>query len=96
MTRYRMTAKGEIPFTAEEDALWEAELVAAAEGKEDKLAERVRKRRDALLEATDWVVTRAKELGQPVPLDVYNYRGDLRQLPEQEGFPHNVTWPEEV
>ena len=46
--------------------------------------------------ATDWVVLRAKELGQPVPLDVYTYRGDLRQLPEQAGFPATITWPEEI
>ena len=70
-----------------------AEEVTAAT---EVIAANVREQRNKKLEDTDWVVLRAKELGQPVPLDVYNYRGDLRQLPEQEGFPHNVTWPEEV
>ena len=58
-----------------------------------KLAAAVRVTRDSLLADTDWVVTRAKELGQPVPDEVYTYRGDLRQLPEQAGFPSEITWP---
>ncbi|MCP4929174.1 MAG: hypothetical protein GY918_08990, partial [Gammaproteobacteria bacterium] len=36
---------------------------------------------------------RARELGQPVPEAWYDYRGDLRQVPEQEGFPHTISWP---
>tara|TARA_R110000803_G_scaffold174981_2_gene237543 strand:- start:209 stop:559 length:351 start_codon:yes stop_codon:yes gene_type:complete len=59
-----------------------------------ELAANAREKRDKLLAATDWVVLRAKELGQPVPLDVYTYRGDLRQIPEQVGFPETITWPE--
>ena len=74
---------------ADNEAAYVASLDATA-------AANIREQRNKKLEDTDWVVLRAKELGQPVPLDVYNYRGDLRQLPEQEGFPHNVTWPEEV
>jgi len=58
------------------------------------VAANVRDKRDALLLSTDWVVIRAKELGQDVPLAVYNYRGDLRQVPDQAGFPHTIIWPE--
>ena len=53
----------------------------------------VRAERNKLLAATDWVVLRAKELGQAVPIDYYEYRGDLRQVPEQAGFPDTITWP---
>jgi len=53
----------------------------------------VRAKRDTLLSECDWVVTRAKELGQDVPIEWYNYRGDLRQIPEQSGFPNSVTFP---
>ena len=60
------------------------------------LAANAREERDKLLAATDWVVLRAKELGQAVPLDVFEYRGDLRQLPEQVGFPETITWPTEI
>jgi hypothetical protein len=59
----------------------------------DVLAANAREKRDALLAATDWVVLRAKELGQPVPLAVFEYRGDLRQVPEKVGFPSEITWP---
>ena len=59
----------------------------------DKAAETVRKQRDDLLTECDWVAIKARELGQPIPQDWYDYRGDLRQIPEQEGFPHNITWP---
>jgi len=61
-----------------------------------KIAANVREKRNALLAKTDWVVTRAKELGQDVPLAIYNYRGDLRQIPDQAGFPHTIIWPTEV
>jgi len=58
------------------------------------VAANVREQRNKLIAATDWVVLRAKELGQAVPLDYYEYRGDLRQVPEQAGFPHTITWPD--
>lgn len=73
---------------AEHEAAYQATLDAEA-------AASVRAQRDALLAKSDWVTVRAKELGQDVPLAWYNYRGDLRQIPEQDGFPHNVTFPEE-
>jgi hypothetical protein len=60
------------------------------------LAANAREKRDLLLAKTDWVVLRAKELGQAVPLNVFEYRGDLRQLPEQVGFPETITWPTEI
>ena len=78
--------------TAEDLASDAAQAQAAIES----LASEARTERNRLLAATDWVVLRAKELGQPVPLDVYTYRGDLRQLPEQAGFPATITWPEEI
>lgn len=71
---------------AEQEARHQEEL-------DRKVAENVRSQRDRLLAETDWVAIRARELGQPVPDDWYTYRGDLRQIPEQDGFPHNVTWP---
>lgn len=53
----------------------------------------VRAERDILLSECDWVVVRARELGQDVPIEWYNYRGDLRQIPEQSGFPNDIAWP---
>ena len=68
----------------------EAAYTAAVDA---KAAESVRKERDRLLSECDWVAIRARELGQPVPEAWYDYRGDLRQVPEQEGFPHTISWP---
>ena len=78
----------ELGTKAEQEAAYQAGLDAEA-------AAAVRIQRDKLLSESDWVTIRAKELGQDVPLDWYNYRGDLRQVPEQAGFPHNITWPEQ-
>lgn len=61
----------------------------------------VRKKRDALLAASDWVVTKAVEqnavdgLGIQVPMVWIDYRQALRDIPQQAGFPHSVTWPQE-
>ena len=71
---------------AQHEAAYQATLDATA-------ATSVRAERDRLLAACDWVVIRAKELGQTVPDAWFTYRGDLRQIPEQSGFPHTVTYP---
>lgn len=60
---------------------------------EAETAGRVRAERDRRLAACDWVVIRAKELGQAVPLEWFTYRSNLRQLPQQPGFPFEVSWP---
>lgn len=60
---------------------------------EKQAAQCVRSERDNRLTACDWVVIRAKELGQTVPIDWFTYRSDLRQLPQQPGFPYKVSWP---
>lgn len=76
----------ELGTKAEQEAAYQTRL-------DNDAAERNRAERDRLLAESDWVVTRAKELGQDVPIAWYTYRGDLRQVPEQDGFPHNITWP---
>jgi len=51
----------------------------------------VRERRTQLLIESDWTQ------GLDVPVDQKTwaeYRQDLRDVPLQEGFPWNVTWPE--
>lgn len=60
---------------------------------QEEAARRVRTERDRRLTACDWVVIRAKELGQSIPIEWFTYRGDLRQIPEQPGFPFEVVWP---
>lgn len=58
------------------------------------LAAEVRAERGRRLTASDWAVTRATELGGPVPAVWSAYRAALRAMPEQPGFPASVQWPE--
>lgn len=53
----------------------------------------VRSDRDARLSATDWIVIRSVERGEPVPEDWIVYRQALRDITLQEGFPRDVAWP---
>ena len=59
----------------------------------------VRAQRDKLLADTDWIVTKAIEqnaqdgLGVQIPVVWLDYRQALRDIPQQPGFPDNVTWP---
>jgi len=80
------TEDGVTTTKAQHEAAYQSSLDADA-------AAAIRAQRDELLAECDWVTIRAKELGQTVPEDWYTYRGDLRQVPEQSGFPHDVTWP---
>ena len=80
------TEDGVTTTKAQHEAAYQSRLDAEA-------AASARSIRDNLLSETDWVTIRAKELGQTVPEDWFTYRGDLRQVPDQSGFPHDVTWP---
>jgi hypothetical protein len=53
-----------------------------------------RAKRDRLLAETDWIVTRAIERAEAVPEVWAAYRQALRDVPEQEGFPVTIVWPE--
>jgi len=57
-------------------------------------ADQVRAERDRLLKASDWIVAVSYERGEPVPQDWADYRQTLRDVPNQSGFPADVTWPE--
>lgn len=52
----------------------------------------VREKRDNLLDETDWVVIRGLETGEELT-EWKAYRQALRDIPDQEGFPFNVTFP---
>ena len=66
----------------------------------EELSERIRERRNVLLQESDWVVTKAVEqnaadsLGIQVPVVWLDYRQALRDIPQQTGFPDSVTWPQ--
>lgn len=55
------------------------------------LLQRVRKTRDRLLQESDW--TQLNDA--PVDQEAWaRYRQALRDIPQQEGFPGEVVWPE--
>lgn len=60
---------------------------------EQGLWQQVRQRRQALLQACDWVVLRANELGQAVPPDWLAYRQALRDVTLQSN-PAAIVWPQ--
>ena len=57
-------------------------------------AEEARAERDKLLAETDWT----QVLDAPIDAETREayraYRQGLRDIPEQEGFPDTITWPE--
>lgn len=85
MARFKATAEGNVPFTAEEEAerdAWEA-------GADDRKGVDVRRERNQLLLASDWVSGSDVTMSE----DWRTYRQALRDIPSQEGFPNDVTWP---
>jgi len=62
-------------------------------GIDDRASAGIRSQRDRLLQETDWVVIKAKETGTNLSAGFKEYRQALRDITEQEGFPHNVIWP---
>jgi len=74
---------------------WNTEAKTADEVQEydDAAAASVRKERDNLLAASDWVVIMHTEKGTNIPADWEIYRQALRDVTGQAGFPNNVTYP---
>lgn len=56
----------------------------------DVAANNVNARRDELLSACDWTQLSDAPVDQAAWA---TYRVALRDVPQQEGFPHNVVWP---
>ena len=92
MTRYKATLEGNVPFTPEEEAEWDAQEAAWEAGADDRAAAEIRKERDSKLAETDWTQVADAPISQE---DWAAYRTLLRSIPEQEGFPNEVTWPVE-
>ena len=66
------------------------------EEKRVKKETEVRSKRDYLISQTDYLLQPDYPISAEDLEKVKAYRQALRDIPEQEGFPDNVTWPEEV
>ena len=101
MTRYHATSEGQVPFTPEEEAEWDAMEAEYAAGADDRAAEEVRTKRDALLAECDWVTVKAVDqnaqdsLGIQVPQVWLTYRQALRDITSHANFPNltETDWP---
>ena len=91
MTRYHATPEGNVPFTAEEEAEWDAMEAAWDAGADDRTAANVRSQRDNLLSKTDWMANSDVTMSD----EWRTYRQALRDITSQEGFPNDITWPTE-
>ena len=74
-------------FTVEVAALTAEEIQANI----DSIALKVRAQRDQFLKNSDW--TQGKDISDAVSTPWAAYREELRNLPDQPGFPKTVTWP---
>lgn len=65
----------------------------AKETEYKKLADAVRFQRNLLLSETDWTQTADAPLDESEIERYRTYRQELRDIPEQPGFPYEVEWP---
>ena len=81
-------------FTDNEEATAAEQEAAYVQRIDDEQATRVRADRDKRLTDTDWT----QLIDSPFSNDTNGvwqaYRQALRDVPAQEGFPHDVIWPE--
>lgn len=88
----KATANGKIPFSEEELAEYSATITAWDANSDYRAAAEIRKERDAKLVASDWTQVADAQVDQE---DWAAYRQALRDVPSQESFPNEVTWPTE-
>lgn len=70
------------------------EVVPIPEPSKEEVASQVRSKRDHLLSETDYLLAPDYPIS-PEDLDLVKaYRQALRDVPQQEGFPEKVTFPE--
>ena len=82
--RYKLVDGQAVERTEEEIAADRLPLQASA----------ARAQRDKLLAATDWTVLPDSPLDGTSQTALKTYRQALRDVPQQDGFPGTITWPE--
>lgn len=64
------------------------------EEKYEEACEAVRSKRDALISGTDYLMTSDYPIDEETRAAVSAYRQALRDVPQQDGFPYAIVWPE--
>jgi len=93
MTRYHLTSKGNVPFTPQEEAEWDAMEAEYAAGANDRAASALRTERNAKLAKSDWTQVADAPVDQAAWAA---YRQALRDITTHTNFPNlqEADWPE--
>jgi len=68
--------------------------IAPYQPKSDQiLASNARQKRNEILSKTDY--TQLQDIDQTIKTAYAKYRQDIRNIPQQKGFPRNIIWPDE-
>jgi len=89
--RFHTTSEGNIPFTLEEEAEWDAKEAAWDAGADSRKGAEIRAERNAKLAVTDWTQITDATVDKTAWAI---YRQALRDVPAQAGFPWTITWPD--
>lgn len=91
MARYKATPDGNVPFTPEEEAEWDAQEAEWAAGADDRVAVEHRSTRNNLLVETDWMANTDVTMAD----NWKTYRQALRDLPAHSNWPNleDGDWP---
>ena len=89
MTKIFISSDGN-RFVVDDDAVI-GDRPGASEDVPQSNAGEVRKQRDEALASTDWTQLSDAPTNQAAWA---TYRSALRSIPEQSGFPNDITWPE--
>ena len=92
MAQFKNVNGVSVQLTSEEEAIIATENAQWLASANDRAEEAVRKERNALLSATDWMALTDRTLTQAE----IDYRQNLRDITSQIGFPDNVVWPTEI
>lgn len=84
------TPAGRIPYTAEQEEQRRQEEAAWQAGRKPRAEAEARAERDKRLTLCDWRACSDLVLSQAWAA----YRQQLRDVPQQEGFPDVIVWPE--
>jgi len=92
MTRYHATVDGDVPFTAEEEAEWDARESEWNSGANDRAEANVREKRNALLVESDWTQIADATVDKAAWA---TYRQSLRDITTHSNFPdlEDSDWP---
>ncbi len=93
MARTKIIDGVSVPFTAEEEAAWDAEEAEYNAAADERAAAQVREERNSKLDKTDW--TQMPDYNGSNKSAWATYRQSLRDVPAQSGFPNDITWPTE-